>query len=349
MKLLQETIAAIGTLDTLAMEQAQIRLDQLTKPPGSLGKLEEIAVKIAGITGQVFSKVDVPQIVLFAADHGVVAEGVSAFPQEVTAAMVHNFLNGGAAVNVFARQAGAQIRLVDIGVKGNLSHSDLMQKKVKEGGTDNFCLGAAMKRAEAVEALEIGISMAKEAKMQGVNLLATGEMGIGNTTASSALASVLAQLPVTEVVGHGTGLDQSGVQRKVDAISRGIALNQPNYKDPLDTLAKVGGLEIAGLAGLLLGAAALRIPIIVDGFISSAAALVAYKLAPASKDFMFASHASVEPGHRQVLQAIGLEPMIYLDMRLGEGTGAVLMMHLVEAASLMIKDMATFAEAGITS
>lgn len=348
MKLLNETINAIGTLNQEAMEQAQTRLDQLTKPPGSLGKLEAIAIRLAGITGELYPDIGHRQLVLFSGDHGVVAEGVSAFSQEVTEAMVLNFLNGGAAVNVFARQADVEIKLVDVGMIADLTHPELQKYKVK-AGTNNFCAGPAMTKEEAIEALEVGISVAKEAKDQGVKVLATGEMGIGNTTPSSALASVLARIPVEQVVGRGTGVDDLGLQRKIDAIERGIALNQPEPADPLDTLAKIGGLEIAGLAGLILGAASLRIPVIIDGFISSAAALVAAEIAPASKDFMLASHASVEPGHRQVLGEIGLEPIIYLDMRLGEGTGAVLAMHLVDAAVLMIKEMATFAEAGITS
>lgn len=347
MKLLQETIATIPSLDEDAMRQTQLHLDDLTKPSGSLGKLEKIAVQLAGITGNALPQVDATRVVLFAADHGVVDERVSAFPQDVTAAMVLNFLKGGAAVNVFARQASAQICLVDIGMKDTIKHPDLVQRKVK-AGTDNFCLGPAMTREEAVSALEIGISMARKAQDEGTQLLATGEMGIGNTTASSALASVLADLPVEDVVGSGTGLDARGIERKIDAIKRGIALNHPDNEDPLDALAKVGGLEIAGLAGLILGAAYAQLPIIIDGFISSVAALVAYKLAPASKNFMLASHASAEPGHQQVLRAIGLEPMIWLDMRLGEGTGAVLMMHLVEAAILVLKEMATFSEAGIS-
>lgn len=348
MTLLTETINSIGNLDQTAMEQAQTRLDQLTKPPGSLGKLEDIAIKLAGITSELYPNLTSRQLILFAADHGVVAEGVSAFPQEVTEAMVVNFLKEGAAVNVFAKQAQTEIKLVDIGMCADLEHPNLHQHKVK-AGTDNFCQKPAMSKEEAILALEVGIQMAQVAQTQGVNILATGEMGIGNTTASSALAAVLTQLPIESVVGKGTGLDREGLKRKISAIRRGIELNKPNYQDPLDTLAKVGGLEIAGLAGLILGAASLRIPIVIDGFISSAAALVAAKIAPASKNFMLASHASAEPGHAQVLAEIGLEPLIYMDMRLGEGTGAVLALHLVEAAILVMRDMATFAEAGITS
>lgn len=348
MQSLQMTIAAIGDLDQVAMEQAQIRLDDLTKPQGSLGKLEEIACKIAGITGQVFSDLNQRQLVLFAGDHGVVAEGVSAFPPEVTEAMVLNFLQGGAAVNVFARQVPCEIVLVDVGMRATLEHPNLRSLKVK-AGTENFCQGPAMTREEAVQALEVGIQMAYEAKQAGVKLLATGEMGIGNTTASSALATVLAGIPVVEVVGRGTGLDDLGVERKIRAIKSGITKNQINPSDPLGVLAQVGGLEIAGLAGLILGASALRLPILIDGFISSAAALVAFKLAPKSRNFMLASHASVEPGHIAVLNEIGLEPLMFLEMRLGEGTGAVLGMHLVEAATKVIQEMATFSEAGIES
>lgn len=348
MELLRSTIAAIGDLNQTMVEKAQQRLDQLTKPPGSLGKLETTAIKLAGITEELYPDLSSRQLVLFAADHGVVEEGVSAFPQEVTEAMVLNFLNNGAAVNVFAKQARTEIKLVDIGMKADLEHPNLHKHKVKPG-TNNFCHGPAMTRSEAVQALEIGIQMAKEAQKEGVRILATGEMGIGNTTASSALASVLGQVPVETVVGRGTGLDSEGVQIKIRAITRGIELNNPDHLDPIDTLAKLGGLEIAGLTGLILGAATCRIPIVIDGFISTAAALVAAKLAPKSTNFMIASHASVEPGHKRVLQEIDLEPMIYMDMRLGEGTGAVLALHLVDAAVLVIEGMATFAEAGISS
>lgn len=348
MTLLTETINNIGELDQTAMAKAQERLDSLTKPPGSLGKLEEIAVTLAGITGTVYPEISKREVVLFAGDHGVVAEGVSAFPQDVTAAMVLNFLHGGAAVNVFARQVGAKINLVDIGMQATLDHPGLCRKKVR-AGTNNFCQGPAMTHCEAVQALEVGISRAQEAQARGVNLLATGEMGIGNTTASSALAAVLGNMEVEEVVGRGTGIDDVILQKKIAVIKTGLAINAPNPDDALDCLAKVGGLEIAGLAGLILGAAAVRIPVIIDGFISSAAALVAYKLAPNAKNFMLASHASAEPGHQHVLKVIGIRPLIFLDMRLGEGTGAVLMMSVVETAARMIKEMATFAEAGIVS
>lgn len=343
---LAETIKNIGQLDQGAMEQTQKRLDSLAKPPSSLGRLEEICLKLAGIYEEAQPKFKNSQLVIFAADHGVVEEGVSAFPQAVTEAMIHNFLKGGAAVNVFSRQAGTSIRLVDLGIKGNIELVGLKQRKVK-ASTDNFCLGPAMSKEEALAALHVGLEMALEAKEEGISLLATGEMGIGNTTASSALAAVLANLAVEEVVGRGTGVDDQGLQIKIAAIKKALAVNKPDPHNPLDVLAKVGGLEIAGLAGLFIGAASLRIPIIIDGFISSAAALVAAKMAPAALNFMLASHASREPGHSHVLKELGLEPAIYLDMRLGEGTGAILMVHIIKAALLMLNEMACYDDLGV--
>lgn len=340
-------IAAIGELDVAAMEAAQERQDQLTKPAGSLGVLEQISIRLAGIGGEICPSIEKKAVVVMAGDHGVTEEGVSAFPSEVTEQMVHNFTNGGAAINVLARHAGAEVIVVDMGVKADIDHPLVVGKKVKPG-TDNIAKGPAMTRAEAEAAVMAGAEVATGLIENGVDLLATGEMGIGNTTASSAIVSVLGDLPVSDVVGAGTGIDSEAVIAKVRVIEKAIKRNDPQSDDPLDVLAKVGGLEIAGLTGVILAAAANRVPIIVDGFISGAAALIAAKLAPPAVNYMFASHQSVEPGHRRTLSEIGLAPVLHMDMRLGEGTGAVLAMNIIEAASRIIKEMATFAEASVS-
>ncbi len=342
-----DLIAAIGELDVAAMEAAQERQDQLTKPAGSLGVLEQISIRLAGISGEVCSTIEKKAVVVIAGDHGVTEEGVSAFPSEVTEQMVHNFTNGGAAINVLARHAGAEVVVVDMGVKADIDHPLVVGKKVKPG-TDNIAKGPAMTRAEAEAAVMAGAEVAADLIENGVELLATGEMGIGNTTASSAIVSVLGDLRARDVVGAGTGIDSEAIAVKVRIIETAIKRNDPQSDDPLDVLAKVGGLEIAGLVGVVLAAAANRVPIIVDGFISGAAALIAAKLAPPTVNYMFASHQSVEPGHRRILSEIGLAPVLHMDMRLGEGTGAVLAMNIIEAASRIIKEMATFAEASVS-
>ncbi len=347
METLNRTLAMIKGMDEIAQRRCQEHLNNLTKPPGSLGKLEEVALKIAGITGDAAFSTAVKEVILMAGDHGIVEEGVSAFPQEVTGQMVQNFINGGAAINVLSRQVGADIRLVDIGMIQDVEHPGLVRRKLMRG-TNNFAHGPAMSRETAIEALEVGISLAEDAAARGVNLLATGEMGIGNTTPSSALLVAFTGISVAEAVGRGTGIDDNGLRLKTAAIEAGLAVNSPNPHDPLDVLAKVGGLEIAGLAGLILGAAAQRIPIVIDGFISSAAALTAARLCPAAVQYMLASHVSAEPGHRRTLEEIGIDPILYMNMRLGEGTGAVLVMHVIEAAEHILKEMATFDDAGIS-
>ena len=348
MKLLEKTINKIDSLDKNSMEEAQNRLDNLTKPPGSLGKLEELAVQLAGITGEMMPDIKKKVHILFAADHGVVAEGVSAFSQEVTTAMVRNFLNGGAAINVLANQVGAEVKIVDIGVKDELEADDLIVNKIK-AGTDNFAQGPAMSRSEAKSSIEVGIKIAKQAIDQGADLLATGEMGIGNTTASSAIVAAITDFSLAEVVGYGTGIDETGLENKKEVIAKALELNQPDSKDGVDVLAKVGGLEIGGMAGVMLAAAAEKTPVIVDGLISGAAALIAYQLEPNVVNYLIPSHNSVEPGHSKVYQRLGLEAMLDLEMRLGEGTGAVLAMELVESATRVIKEMATFDELTINN
>lgn len=346
MKTLEQVVESIQPLDQNAIAAAKARLDNLTKPPGSLGKLEDICWKLAGISGQVYAPFEQRQIVLMAGDHGVVKEGVSAFPQEVTGQMVHNFIAGGAAINVLARQAGASIRLVDVGMIEEIPHEALVQRKVRPG-TANFAHGPAMSRQEALQAMTVGFEMAENAAESGIHILATGEMGIGNTTASSAILVALAGISPAEAVGRGTGVDNQGLQRKTAAIEKGLLINKPDPDDAMDVLAKVGGLEIAGLAGLVLGAAAARIPVIIDGFISGAAALVAARIAPTSTSYMLASHVSAEPGHSKILRQIGLDPLLYVDMRLGEGTGAALAINLVDAAGRILREMATFDDAGV--
>jgi nicotinate-nucleotide--dimethylbenzimidazole phosphoribosyltransferase len=345
---LNEAIARIGPVDEAAMRAALERQGQLTKPPGSLGRLEQLAVQLAGITGNVRPRFPRKAVVVMAADHGVVAEGVSAYPAEVTPQMVLNFLSGRAAINVLARQAGARVTVVDVGVAAELPARDgLIQRKVAFG-TRNLAVEAAMTPEEARQAIQVGLDVVEGEVRKGLDLLATGEMGIGNTTSSSALVAILTGTPVAEVVGRGTGIDDHGLTRKVRAIERGIQANRPDPGNPMDVLAKMGGLEIAGLVGVILGGAASRLPVLVDGFISGAAALVAASLCPEVKPYLIPSHRSVEAGHRAILRALGLQPLLDLDMRLGEGTGAAIVMQLVDDAAAVHDEMATFAEAGVT-
>jgi nicotinate-nucleotide--dimethylbenzimidazole phosphoribosyltransferase len=283
-----------------------------------------------------------------AGDHGVCEEGVSAFPPEVTPQMVLNFLDGGAAVNVLARHGGAEVLCVDVGVASELSHERLISRKVRPG-TRNLAKEAAMTREETLAAMQVGYELALELAKDGVGLFATGEMGIGNTTPSAAMLAVFAGVSPEAVVGRGTGIDDARLKHKREVLARALEVNRPDPADPLDVLSKVGGLEIAGLTGLILGAAAAGKPIVIDGFISSAAALAASRMSPASKAYMIASHLSDEQGHRLMLETLGLQQMITLDMRLGEGTGAVLCFHLVEAAVRIMAEMATFGSAGVSN
>lgn len=333
-----------------AQMAAEERLNQLTKPPGSLGRLEALAVQLAGAMGTP----ELPgrlrkAVVVMAADHGVCEEGVSAFPQQVTRQMVANFLNGGAAINVLARQAGADVVCVDMGVKGpEIVHEKLLSRRVREGGTANLARGPAMTREEAVRAIRAGMDVANDLSMKGYNVLATGEMGIGNTTASSALLAALTGLDAEEVVGRGTGIGDEGLRLKRETVARALELNRPDPQDPVDALAKVGGLEIAGLAGLVVGAASMGIPVVIDGFISSVAALAACRIAEGVKPYLIPSHLSSERGHKRTLEELGLAPMLQLEMRLGEGTGAALAFPLIDAACGILREMATFESAGVS-
>ncbi len=338
----------IPAFDERAAEAARRRQASLTKPAGALGRLEALSIQLAGITARAQPQFPHKQVILMAADHGIALEGVSAYPPEVTAQMVLNFLHGGAAVNVLANLAGAAVTVVDIGVAYDFKGAPgLLHRKVAPG-TQNMLQGPAMTRAQAGEAIQAGLEVAAEAINSGAGLLATGEMGIGNTTPASAITAVLTGLPVEQVTGRGTGIDDAAWRHKVSLIREAIRLNAPDPRDPLDVLGKVGGLEIAGLAGVVIGAAAKRVPVVVDGFVSSAAALVAAEMLPAVKPFLVASHLSVEVGHSAIWRKLGLHPLLNLGMRLGEGTGAVLAFHLVDAACGILNGMSTFSEAGVS-
>jgi nicotinate-nucleotide--dimethylbenzimidazole phosphoribosyltransferase len=344
----QETIERIQPTNLRLLAQAQARLDRLTKPIGSLGRLEELAARYVMITGEMKPAVPRGAVFTFAADHGVTAEGVSAYPSAVTPQMVLNFLRGGAGVNVLARHAGIEVRVVDIGVAFDFEAApELIHRKVMPG-TKNLLVESAMSPIQAEQALQVGIELATEAALQGIGLIGTGEMGIGNTTASSAIAAVMTRRPVSEVTGRGTGIDDASHLRKIDVIQRALDLHRLDSANALKILASVGGLEIGGLAGLMLGAAAARIPVVLDGFIAGAAALIAVGLQPRCKDYLIASHRSVERGHEVILNYLGLKPLFDLDLRLGEGTGACLGMSLVFAAIKIFTEMATFDEAGVS-
>jgi nicotinate-nucleotide--dimethylbenzimidazole phosphoribosyltransferase len=311
-------------------------------------RLEALALQLAAITGQLCPPVARKAIIVMAGDHGVTAEGVSAYPASVTPQMVLNFVRGGAAINVLARQAGARVTVVDVGVAADLPPlPGLLARKVAYG-TRNMARGPAMTRAQAEAAIQIGVDTLALETANGLDLIATGDMGIGNTTASTALVAALTGLPVAPLTGRGTGVDDAGLRRKVAVIERALAVNQPDPRDPLAVLAKVGGLEIAGLVGVILGAASRRVPVVIDGFISGAAALVAAALAPEVTGYLIAAHQSVEVGHAVVLERLGLQPLLCLDLRLGEGTGAALAFYLVEAAARLLAEMSTFAEAGVS-
>jgi len=326
---------------------ARRHLDSLTKPPGSLGRLEEIALRLAVLRGRA-PEVARPVIFTFAADHGVVAEGVSAYPQVVTAQMVENFTRGGAAVNVLARQAGARVVVADFGVATPLERApDLVECPIGPG-TANIAVGPAMTREHAIRAIETGARLAEEAMDAGADLLATGEMGIGNTTAASAITAAITGAPAEQVTGRGTGVDEATLTRKVAAVRRALEVNRPDPRDGLDVLAKVGGFEIGGLTGVILAGAARRVPVALDGFIAGSAALLAVTLAPDSRHALFASHRSAEPGHAHALEHLRLEPYLALGLRLGEGTGAALFIHLARAAALVWSEMATFKAAGVS-
>ena len=350
---LAEVIAGTGPADAEAMRAAIARQAALTKPPGSLGRLEELSVQIAGIQGTEQPVIRGKRIIVAAGDHGVVARGVTAYPQEVTAQMVMNFLSGGAAINVLARHAGVELVIVDAGVAAPLpEHADLRVLGVGRG-TGDITAGPAMTRLQAEACVAFGVGLALEAAeggadAGGADVIGTGDMGIGNTTASSAITAALTGRPPRETTGRGTGRTDAELEVKAGIVEEALGVNRPNANDPLDVLSKVGGFEIGVLAGVVLGGAYARRVVVIDGFISGAAALIAHRLCPQVRDFLVAGHLSAEAGHRVVLEALGLRPLLQLDMRLGEGTGAVLAMGLVEAAAATLTEMATFAEAGVS-
>ena len=346
--MLQQIIAKIKEPNQDASAAARARQNTLTKPPGSLGRLEAISVQIAGITGETIPTIKDKVIITMAGDHGVAKAGVSAFPQEVTPQMVLNFLHGGAAINVLAKHVGARIVVVDMGVASDLpEHPQLVNKKIAYG-TQNFIEGPAMTREQAEKAILAGVEVVEAEIAKGLDIVGTGDMGIGNTTPSAAIAAVLTGEEPAKIAGRGTGVDDEGLKRKIEAIEKAIAKNTPNPEDGLDVLAKVGGFEIAGLAGVILGAAANGKPVMVDGFISTAAAMIAAAIAPAVRPYLISAHHSQEYGHNVMLEWLELKPLVDLDFRLGEGTGAALGISLAEAACKILAEMATFAEAGVS-
>ncbi|WP_285394526.1 nicotinate-nucleotide--dimethylbenzimidazole phosphoribosyltransferase [Lysinibacillus sp. fls2-241-R2A-57] len=344
MQLLQQTIQNIQSVDNKMMETAREYIDALSKPPGSLGKLESLAVQLSGITGELFPAIDSKAIIVCAADHGVYDEGVTSNPQNVTVFQTLNFPRGGTGVCAVAKITNAKIVTVDVGVKEDIPlDAGVIIKKIKYG-TDNMAKGPAMSREEAIQSIEVGIEVATEEIKKGINVLGTGEMGIANTTPSAAILSVLHECHPSEVTGFGAGVGPGGLAHKVAVIHNAIALNKPNRDDAIDILAKVGGLEIGAMAGVILAAAVNRKPVVIDGFISTIAALIAYELEPKVKDYIIPSHASEEPGAKIAAELLGVEPMLQMNMRLGEGSGAALAFPILDAASSMMKNMVTLEE-----
>lgn len=344
----------IQPLNQSAMQSARERQNQLTKPAGSLGRLEELSIQLAGITGKNIPTIKNKVIIVMAGDHGVVAEGVSAYPQEVTPQMVLNFLSGGAAINVLAKHINAKVLVVDMGVKheidlsrGETSSPLFIQRRISSG-TMNLAQGPAMKREQAEESIQSGIEIALTEISKGADIIGTGDMGIGNTTSSATIACALMNVDAEKIAGRGTGVDDDGLKRKIFAIEKSLQVNQPNANDGWDVLTKVGGFEIGGLAGVMIGAASKNIPVMVDGFISTAAAMVAVTIAPACKDYLIFAHRSKENGHALMLEWLNGKPLLDLDMRLGEGTGAALGISLAESACKILGEMATFGEAGVS-
>jgi len=345
---LKDTLNAIEPVDKNFMREAQKRSDNLTKPQKSLGRLEELANIVCGIKRTLKPKTENKVIFTLAADHGVAEEGVSAFPQEVTKEMLSNFVNGGAGVNVLARHVNAKVVIVDIGVKGEFLGSGVIIKKVADG-SKNWTKGSAMTRENAIKSVIYGIELVDEEMNNGIiDIAGTGDMGIANTTTSSAVIAAITGVEVEKITGRGTGINDESFNNKITIIKKGLNLNKPNPDDAIDVLSKVGGFEIGGIAGVILGCAKNKIPVVIDGFISGAGALIAYKINPLTKDYMIASHQSVEIGHKILLDYIGLKPLLNLNLRLGEGSGSALGINLVEAAVKILNEMATFKEAEVS-
>ncbi len=353
--MLENIIAKIRPLDREAMTAAKAHQDQLAIPLGSLGRLHEFGIRMAGITGDPRPKIEDLAVITMAGDHGVAQQGVSRFPQAVTREMVANFARGGAGVNVLSRHVGARLTVVDIGVAGPKLTPNLKEDKMVRylsrniaPGTHDISRGPAMSRKQAFCALETGIDVFMQEKDRGLDAVGTGDMGIANTTPSSAIGAVILGISPGWVVNRGTGIDDDALENKVRMVTRAIEINQPNPNDPLDILAKVGGFEIGGIAGVILGACAHRTPVVVDGFISTAAALLATKFHPEVKNYLFAGHQSAVEGHRRMLNAMALAPIVDLGMRLGEGTGAALGLSVLAAASKVAREMLTFEEAAVS-
>ena len=344
---LDDAIRQIRPLDAEAMRAAEARQMQLTKPPKALGRLEALSIQLAGIKASPLPRIEQKAIAVMAADHGVTAEGVSAFPAEVTAAMVLNFAAGGAGINVIGRHVGARVIVTDVGVNADLSAAIGIRHRKVRMGTANIARGPAMTREECLAALAVGIELVEEEAARGLDIIATGEMGIGNTTAASAVIAALSGEDVARVTGRGTGISLEALPAKIAVIERALAANAPDPGDPIDVLAKVGGLEIAAMTGVFLGGAASRVPVVMDGFISAAAALAAVRLCHECVDYILPSHVSIEIGHQVVLDELGLTPLFDLQMRLGEGTGAALAMSIIEASARILSEMATFDSAGV--
>ncbi len=345
---INKAINAIISPNKEIYEEALDRLAQQARPAGSLGVLEALSARLAGISGTIDVRLENKIIVTCAGDHGVVDQGVSLFPQEVTSQMVYNFVNQGASINVLARHAGADVKVADLGVNYDFEDDlPIFHKKIRKG-TSDLAVGAAMSREEAIGSVEAGIDIVTELLEDGpVDILGTGDMGIGNTTPSTAVIAALSGIDVEKLTGRGTGIDDDMWKNKIKVIEKGLEVNSPDPEDALDILSKVGGFEIGGLAGLVLGAAANGIPVICDGLISTAGALIACELVPSAKDYLFASHRSIEIGHRYMHERLGLEPLLDIQFRLGEGTGAAVAMGLLDAATRILADIKTFEEVSI--
>lgn len=346
MELFNTTSNAIGELDLEIMQKAQERLDYLLKPQGSLGKLEDIARQLSGITGKLHNNIEKKTIIVMASDNGVFEESTSSFPQDVSFHVADTMTRGISGVAVLAKHANAELKVIDIGLANDTKINGSINKKIRKG-TSNIAKGPAMSREEAIQAIEIGIEITNQAIADGANIIGTGEVGICNTTTSSAILHAFSQSDLDKIVGRGAGLDDEGLQRKKAVIKKALEINQPDINDPVDVLAKLGGFDIAGLTGCYLAAAAKRIPVIIDGFISGVAALVAVRINPKVKNFMLPSHGTLEPGRDKLAELLGIEPMLEMNMRLGEGTGCALAFHIIEAATKIMNEMGTFGDIGM--
>jgi len=344
-----KTIDNISAIPAEKLTQAQRHLDGLTKPPGSLGRLEELGGRYAAIKGLDSPQVRKKAVYVFAADHGVAQQGISAYPAEVTPQMVLNFINGGAAINVLANHFDTEVVVVDMGVNFKFEDIPNMLNRKIDMGTNDLSLGPSMTRLQAEKAVQVGMELACDAAAQGIDILGTGDMGIGNTTPSVAVIAALTQRPVKEITGRGTGIDDKTLKKKIDLVEKALQVNRPDFGDPLDVLAKLGGFEIAGIAGFILGSAASRTPVVIDGVISGSSALIAHRLNPAVGDYMFMSHRSQEPAHAVVFDQVQQEALFDFEMRLGEGTGAIIGMNLLEAGVKIYSEMATFEDAGVSN